>query len=99
MGVMQLLEGDTEEAIASLERAQNGNARLPFVHAYLAAAYALKGQTRRAQTELAEARARSNAYSSLASVMNSSWYDDPKIRSMAEATYFKGLRAAGVPEK
>jgi adenylate cyclase len=99
MGVMQLLEGRTDEAIASLEKAQNGNARLPFVHAYLAAAYALKGQAQRAQAELAEARARSNVYSSLADVMKVTWYDDPKIRAMAETTYFKGLREAGVPER
>src|SRR5205823_12387278 len=43
MGVMQLLQSHTDKAIASLERAKNENARLPFVHAYLAAAYSHKG--------------------------------------------------------
>jgi adenylate cyclase len=99
MGVIQLLESQTEAALASLEKASGENARLPFVHAYLAAAYALKGRTERAQAELAEAQRLSNAYSSLANVEKSSWFDNPKIRALAEATYFPALRKAGLPEK
>jgi len=99
MGVMQLLEARADEAIVSLEKARSENARLPFVHAYLAAAYALKGQSERAHAELAEAQRLSNAYSSLAKVEKSSWFDNPKIRALAEATYFPGLRKAGLPEK
>ena len=99
IGVIQLLEAHTEKAIASLEKAKNGNPRLPFVHAYLAAAYALEGQTQRAQTELAAARAPDSIYSSLANVMKSRWYDNPKVRALAEATYFEGLRKAGLPER
>jgi TolB-like protein/Tfp pilus assembly protein PilF len=99
MGVVQLLESQTDAALASLEKASGENARLPFVHAYLAAAYALKGQGERAQAELAEAQRLSKAYSSLANVEKSSWFDDPKIRALAEATYFPGLRKAGLPEK
>jgi adenylate cyclase len=98
MGVMQLLESHTDEAIVSLEKARSDNARLPFVHAYLAAAYALKGETERARVELAEAQRLSNAYSSLASVEKSSWYDNPRIRALAEATYFPALRKAGLAE-
>ena len=99
MGVMQLLESHTDKAIASLERARNENARLPFVHAYLAAAYALKGENERARAELAEAQRLSNAYSSLPSVEKSIWFDNPKIRALAEATYFPGLRQAGISEE
>jgi adenylate cyclase len=98
MGVMQLLESHTDEAIVSLEKARSDNARLPFVHAYLAAAYALKGETERARVELAEAQRLSNAYSSLASVEKSNWYDNPRIRALAEATYFPALRKAGLAE-
>jgi adenylate cyclase len=98
MGVMQLLESHTDEAIVSLEKARSDNARLPFVHAYLAAAYALKGETERARVELAEAQRLSNAYSSLASVEKSNWYDNPRIRALAEATYFPALRKAGLGE-
>ena len=98
MGVIQLLESHIDEAIKSLEKASGENARLPFVHAYLAAAYALKGQTERAQGELAEAQKLSKAYSSLADVEKSTWFDNSKIRALAEATYFLGLRKAGLPE-
>jgi tetratricopeptide (TPR) repeat protein len=98
MGVIQLLEGRTEEAITSLQKASSDNARLPFVHSYLAAAYALKGQTQRARAELAEAQRLNNAYSSLQRVAKSTWFDNPKIRALAEATYFPGLRQAGMPE-
>jgi len=98
MGVMQLLESRIDEAITSLEKASSDNARLPFVHSYLAAAYALKGQTQRARAELAEAQRLNNAYSSLERVAKSTWFDNPKIRALAEATYFPGLRQAGMPE-
>ena len=99
MGVVQLLESQTEAALVSLEKASGENARLPFVHAYLAAAYALTGQGERAHAELAEAQRLSKAYSSLANVEKSSWFDEPKIRALAEASYFPGLRKAGLPEK
>ena len=96
MGVIQLLEGRTDEAITSLQKASSDNARLPFVHSYLAAAYALKGQTQRARAELAEAQRLNPAYSSLERVAKSTWFDHPKIRALAEATYFPGLREAGL---
>ena len=99
IGVVQLLQSHTDEAIASLERANSENARLPIVHAYLAAGYALKGETERARAELAAAQGLSKIYSSLASVKKSTWFDNPKIRDLAEATYFRGLRRAGIPEE
>ena len=99
MGVIYLLRSQIDEAIGSLEKANSENARLAFVHAYLAAGYALKNEIERAQVELAEARRLSNAYSSLAGVKKSIWYDPPKIRALAEETYFPGLRRAGIPEE
>jgi adenylate cyclase len=99
MGVMQLLDGHTDVAIGWLERAKSENAQLAVVHAYLAAAYGLKGEIERARAELADARRLSSAYSSLASIEKSTWYDDPQIRRLAEATYFKGLRQAGISEE
>ena len=68
MGVMQLLQSHTDKAIVWLEKANSENARLAFVHAYLAAGYALKGETERARAELAKAQRLSKAYSSLANV-------------------------------
>ena len=99
IGVIQLLGSHTEEAIASLEKAKNGNPRVLFVHAYLAAAYALTGRTQRARVELAAAQASGSLYSSLESVTKSPWYNNPKIRALAEATYFEGLHKAGLPEE
>jgi adenylate cyclase len=99
MGVIQLLKSQIDAAIASLEKASWENPRLPFVHAYLAAAYALKGESERAHAQLAEAQKLSKAYASLADVAKSSWFDDPKIRALADATYFPGLRKAGLPEE
>jgi adenylate cyclase len=98
MGVIYLLQSHIDEAIASLEKASSENERLAFVHAYLAAGYALKDETDRARAELAEAQGMSKMYSSLATVKKSNWFDNPKIRALAEATYFPGLRKAGLPE-
>ncbi len=98
MGVIYLLQSHTDEAIAWLEKAKSENAQLAPVHAYLAAAYALKGEIDRARAELTEAQGLSNLYSSLARVEKSTWFDNPKIRALAEATYFPGLRRAGIPE-
>jgi TolB-like protein/Tfp pilus assembly protein PilF len=98
MGVIYLLRSHTDEAIGRLEKANSENPRLPYVHGYLAAGYALKGEMDRARAELAEAQGLSKMYSSLASVQKSTWFDDPKIRALAEATYFPGLRRAGIPE-
>jgi adenylate cyclase len=98
LGVVQLLQGHTDRALVWLEKAKGENPRLAFVHAYLAAGYALEGDTERARTELTEAQRLSKGYSSLANVEKSIWYDEPKIRALAEATYFPGLRRAGMPE-
>jgi tetratricopeptide (TPR) repeat protein len=62
-----LLQSRIEEAIVWLERARTANPALPSVHAYLASAYALKGDLARAVAELAEARrlTSGNDYSSI----------------------------------
>ena len=53
---MHLLQSRTDEAILWLEKARSANPESPFVHASLASAYGLKGETERAAAELAEAR-------------------------------------------
>ncbi|MGC2200880.1 MAG: adenylate/guanylate cyclase domain-containing protein [Stellaceae bacterium] len=97
LGVMELLQGHTNKAIAWLQKANGENAGLAFVHAYLAAGYAIKGETERARTELGEAQRLSKAYLSLTSIRKSIWFDNPEIRALAEATYFPALRRAGMP--
>jgi hypothetical protein len=72
----------------------------PLVHAYLASAYALKGEIERAATELAEARRLSgDIYLSIARVKAGGRWGVPEIRALFEATYFAGLRKAGMPEE
>ena len=66
IGEVHLLQSRTDKAIASLERARSANLGLSYVHAFLASAYALKGETERAAAELGQARRLSDGYSSLA---------------------------------
>jgi adenylate cyclase len=98
IGVIQLLQGNVGDAIESLERARSENARLPFVHAYLAAALATKGDRERAANELAEAQHLSPGYANLATVKKSVWYGNPKIRALAESNLFPALVRAGLSE-
>jgi hypothetical protein len=73
----------------------------PDVHANLASAYALNGETERATVELTEARrlSRDNRYASIARLKAIGNFGVPKIRALFEATYFAGLRKAGMPEE
>ena len=101
-GLVHLLQSRTDEAVAWLERARNTAPAHAQMRAWLAAAYALRGETERAATELAEARWLSgdDRYSSLArlrAVLN--YWGAPKVRALFEATYFTGLKLAGMPEE
>jgi adenylate cyclase len=101
IGMVHLLQSHTDEAIRWLERARSANPARPGPHAYLASAYALKGDAERAASELAEARrlAHGNLYSSIARLTATIPFGVPKIRALSEATYLAGLRKAGVPEE
>jgi hypothetical protein len=76
---------------------------LPQVHILLASAYGLKGETERAAAELTEARRLHGGdhYSSIARLkaFSSGYSGVPKIRTLFEATYFAGLRKAGMPDE
>ena len=70
--------------------------------AALASAYALRGETERAAAELAEARRLNGGdlFSSIAHLKAYRWQSWlPKIRALFDATYFAGLRKAGMPEE
>jgi adenylate cyclase len=101
IGIVHLLQMRTDDAIVWLEKARNAIPARPFTHATLAAAYALKGDTERAVAELAEAQrlGRDGRYSSIAGLKAVGYFGVPKIRALYEATYFAGLRKAGVPEE
>jgi TolB-like protein/class 3 adenylate cyclase/Tfp pilus assembly protein PilF len=101
IGVVHLLQSQTDEAILWLEKARSINPALPFVPAVLASAYALKGKTELAATKLREARNLGGAGSYLSSIRTEEmeYLGVPKIRALYEATYIAGLRKAGMPEE
>jgi tetratricopeptide (TPR) repeat protein len=101
IGEAHLMQSRTEEAIVWLEKSRSANPAPPIVHAWLASAYALKGETERAAAELAEARrlAGEGYMSSIARLRADSFFEAPAARTLYETTYLAGLRKAGVPEE
>jgi adenylate cyclase len=106
IGLVHLLESRIDEAIFWLEKARRANPGLPYVRAWLASAYGLNGEIERASAELAETRKLSgdDRYSSIAKLSKvgetvAGYWGVPKIRALYEATYFVGLRNAGMPEE
>jgi TolB-like protein len=101
IGQVHLLRSRVDEAIPWFERAHTSNPDQPFPHAYLASAYGLKDEIGRAAAELAQARslASDDRYSSIARLRVVGPFGGPMIRALLEATYFPGLRRAGVPEE
>jgi tetratricopeptide (TPR) repeat protein len=99
IGQAHLLKSCVDEAILWFEKSRIANPEHPLPHAYLASAYALRGEAERAATELAEARRLSGDghYTSLAR-LRTVGFGALKIRALFEATYFVGLRKAGMPE-
>jgi adenylate cyclase len=96
IGEAHLLQSRTDEAIIWLERARTANPGVGSPHLWLAAAYALKGDPARASAEIAELSGRS--FLTLNRMRSANW-GVPKVRELLEATYFAGLRKAGVPEE
>jgi hypothetical protein len=98
---VHLLQSRIEEATLWLEKARIAMPEHPNPHSYLASAYSLKGETERAAAELAEARRLSilDRFSSIARLKATGYWGVPKTRALFEATYFAGLRKAGMPEE
>ena len=96
---MHFLQSRTNEAIVWFEKARSANTLRPIVHAYLASAYALKGETEHAVAELAEARRLSgdDRYSSIGRLKAAGYFRATKIRGLYETTYFDGLRRRECP--
>ena len=97
---MHLLQAHTDEAILWFEKSAATHTGLATVRAGLASAYALKNEIERANRELAEAQRldSGNRYSSIARLTAAEDFGVPKIRALFEATYFAGLRKAGILE-
>jgi adenylate cyclase len=100
IGQVHLLQSRLEEAIVWLEKARASNPASPWPHIWLASAYGLKDDLRRGGAELAEARKLmgSRAFSSIL-YMRAGYWGEPGIRELHEATFFAGLRKAGLPEE
>ena len=101
IGRAHLLQSRTDEAIIWLEQARNANPAHWYPHISLASAYALRGESTRAAAELAEARRLSgdDRFSSIARMRAAGDLGVPKVRELVEATFFVGLRKAGMPEE
>jgi adenylate cyclase len=101
IGAAHLLRARIDEAVGWLEKSRSAYAGTDRIHAALAASYALKGETERASVALDEARRLSGRYSSIACLKATprQGLEAPKLRALAESTYFAGLRKAGMPEE
>jgi hypothetical protein len=91
---------ETPLVAGDAEKARRTNPQHPSPHAWLASAYGLKGETDRAIAELAEARrvTLDGRYSSIARLKAVGYFGVPNTRALFEATYFAGLRKAGMEE-
>ena len=101
IGRAHLMETRADQAVFWLEKARGANpGKGPGLHASLASAYALEGESERAAAELAEARRLSSddRYSSIPR-LKAVIAREPKARALLETTYFAGLRKAGMPEE
>jgi adenylate cyclase len=101
IGLVHLLQSRTDEAIIWLKKARAAGPALPYIHAHLASAYALNGDSKRAADALAEARrlAPTGLYSSIAHEKAGVASPAPTVAALYESTYYAGLRKAGMPEE
>ena len=105
MGIAHLLLSQSDEAIVWFEKARSPLSGFPY--SFLAAIYGLKGETDKAAANLAEARRLypDGRYSSIARRRAGGvggalgYWGVPRVASLFEATYFAGLRKAGMPEE
>jgi adenylate cyclase len=99
IGLVHLVRSRIAEALLWFEKARSTNPASASVHSYLAACYALNGESDRAAAELAEARRlnRDGRFTSIARLDFQSM--KPMVHELFEATYIAGLRKAGMPEE
>jgi len=101
IGAARLLQSRIDEAITWLEKARITNEKHPLPHAWLAAAYGIKGDSERGIAELTEAQNRStdDRYLSITHWNTIARLHAPKVRALMESTYLAGLRKVGMPEE
>ena len=96
------MQSRLDEAILWFEKARSVEPGIPFIRAYLAAAYALVGDAEKAAAQLDEAQRLDGTgnFSSRARLNPTQIRGArPEIRELLEATYYAGLRKAGMPEE
>jgi tetratricopeptide (TPR) repeat protein len=101
IGLVHLLQSRIDEAILWLERARNANPELPYVRCHLASAYALHHDIEAASVQLAEARKLrgGGSYASIAQIRATGYFGMPIVMALYEATFFAGLRLAGMQDE
>ena len=100
IGYVYELQSPPDEAIVWFEKARGTISAVPGLWAHLASTRALAGDTERAAAELAEARRLTpDPPSSIARLRAGGLWGVPKVQALFEATYFAGLRKAGMPEE
>ena len=103
IGIVHVYRHEPDEAVAWLEKALAGYAtRGPaagyWVHGWLAAALAMKGDLARAKSELNEAW-KYPFYRNVAAIKADPVYSERRVLPLAEPSFIAGLRAAGMPEE
>ena len=98
IGEAHLLQSRVDQAIDWLEKARNGGPAVWYVHAWLAAAYAHKGDLKSARAELAAAIALQGGGFERGIAHIAERFVAPEIRARFETTILAGLRRAGVAE-
>jgi DNA-binding winged helix-turn-helix (wHTH) protein/TolB-like protein len=105
IGIVELFQSHIGQAISLFEKARTAYATRQNewgvrADSWLAAAYALNGETSRAANALAEARKSDEYPASIAQYRRQTpWLTNSNVRAVVEATYFNGLRLAGLPEE
>ena len=106
IGQAHLVQSRFHEAIPWLEKARSVEPGIPFIRAFLAAAYAMVGDTEKAAAQLGEAQRLDGkcSFSSIARLklmgsINQNRGARPEIRELFEVTYYTGLRKAGMPDE
>ena len=99
LGSANLVSGHLDDAAILLSKARAANPRLFFIHFWLAASLAPKGNLDEARSALADSIALKPEITSLARWQaESPWYTNPEFVTFAEKTLYAGLRRAGFPD-
>ena len=100
LGSSNLIAGRVDDALNLLNKARAANSRLFFIHLWLAAPLALRGDLAEARTALAESmKLKPDVNSLLQWRAESPWYTNIQFMALAEKTLYAGLRQAGFPDE